>query len=459
MNWRLLTAINAAIALVTVSAVIFDVTTRPRGERSRATVRFNSTNEQKQATDREAKARVEALNDLSQARVDDLGAVPAAELTHLMDRATPDQLAALAFKFNDAPTDARTLGGMGVFFQAWAQLDPKAALSGAFQLQDVTMRKLAATAVINSISPSAAPELIAMLMEHPDKDLLKECKNTFLDPLISSWSSLDPEAASKFMDDLGNTKNSLNHTSRDNIAYNWGTLDPDAALDWVRKQDGKDYLDSSHLYDEVIRGWCFKDIAAASAYVAQHLDDPAADQAAASVAEFMFAKDPEKATDWIAQMPQGSPRSEAESTIATAWTEKDPAAASRWMVTLPADDQNSIASTITSVWMQDDWPEASRWIDTLSGDVRDSALSAAMGRDGASESDSLSLALSIQNEELRRDRIEGVVRNWTYRDAESAEAWVNNSLLSAEEKQHLLSVIAETQKAREEATSEHVIVQ
>ncbi len=129
MNWRLLTAINAAIALVTVTAVIFDLT-RSRGERSHATVRSNPTNEQKQATDREAKARIEALDDLSKARVDDLGAVPAAELTHLMDRATPEQLAALASKFNEAPTDARTLGGMGVFFQAWTELDPHAALIG-----------------------------------------------------------------------------------------------------------------------------------------------------------------------------------------------------------------------------------------------------------------------------------------------------------------------------------------
>src|SRR5213595_511209 len=112
MNWRLLTAINAAIALITVTAVIFSVTRR-QGEHPRAAARSNSTSEQSQAELREAKDRVEALDDLSQARIDDLGAVPASELTHLMNRATPEQLAALALKFNDAPTDARTFGGMG----------------------------------------------------------------------------------------------------------------------------------------------------------------------------------------------------------------------------------------------------------------------------------------------------------------------------------------------------------
>src|SRR5437588_3659254 len=207
MNWRLLTTINAIIALVTVGAVLFDLT-RPRNKQSSSkrqeTFQTNAANNQlEEPADTN---RIKTVDDLANARVDDLGAVPAVELTDLMRGATPEQLAALALKFNDAPTDARTLGGMGVFFQAWTQLDPKAALTGAFQLQDVTMRKLAATTVVYATSPSAAAGLIAMLTEHPDKDLLSECKSTFLDPLIGSWSSLDPEAASKFMDDLGNTK-------------------------------------------------------------------------------------------------------------------------------------------------------------------------------------------------------------------------------------------------------------
>src|SRR5258708_10101781 len=440
MNWRVLTAINAAIALVTVSAVIFAITRR-HGENTRTAVRSNPISSQDQAAEREAKARIEALGDISQARVDDLGAVPAAELTHLMDRATPEQLAALAAKFNDAPTDARTFGGMAVFFQAWTELAPNAAVAGAFQLNDVAMRKLAATAVVNSVSPSAAPELIAYLTEHPDKDLLSECKNKFLDPLITSWSSLDPEAAANFMDSLGDTKNSLKSTARENIAYNWGTLDPDAALEWVRKQGDKDYIDSDPLYDDVIRGWCRANLPEASAYVAQHLDDRNGPAAASSVAAAMFAHDPDQATSWMSNMPNGQPKSDAETAIAQIWPEKDPTAASRWMATLPVNEQSNVVDTITRTWMDNNWPEASRWINNLTGDVRDSALAAAMGRQDATEADSLSLAVSIQSDEMRNDRIEGVVRNWSYRDSDAAEAWVKNGLLSPQEQKHLLTMI------------------
>jgi hypothetical protein len=93
MNWRLITLVNAAIALVAVGAVIFDLT-RPRGDHGHLgavhkTAGSNPTDVPSPINDRQAKARIEALDNLSQARVDDLGSVPASELTHLMDRATP----------------------------------------------------------------------------------------------------------------------------------------------------------------------------------------------------------------------------------------------------------------------------------------------------------------------------------------------------------------------------------
>ena len=460
MNWRLLTAINAAIALITITAVIFGLSRtrpqRPRNARRQTTAAQPGAGEAK-FEDQAARNRVESLTDLSNARVDDLGAVPAAELTHLIDRATPEQLAALAFKFNDAPTDARTFGGMGVFFQAWTQLDPKAALTGAFQLRDVTMRKLAAIAVVNSTSPSAAPELIAMLTQHPDKDLVSECKNTFLGPLIANWSSLDPEAASKFMDEWGNTKNRLNSTARDDIAYNWGTLDPSAALEWVRKQDGKDYLSDASLTDNVIRGWCVNDIGAASNYVVQHLDDPDSRTIASSVAEAMFTHTPEDATSWIGRLPPGDPRGGAESTVARLWAERDPSAAAKWANTLPADEQDNVAGTIASSWVESNWTEASRWIQTLNGSAYDSAAPAAMHREGLTPQEALSFGVAIKNDATRSYEVEEVIRQWSSKEPQAAEIWVKGSSLSAGDKENLLRLISNIQAPPSDTPAEEEV--
>ena len=452
MNWRLVTIINAIIALVAVGAVIFDVA-RPRTDGSpkeppQTTSQSNSANND--AEEWADKIRIESPDDLANARVDDLGAVPAAELTELMGRATPEQLAAMALKYNDAPTDARTFGGMGIFFQAWAQLDPSAALIGAFRINDVAMRKLAARTVVGSVSPSAAPQLIAFLTDHPDKDLTKESKNEFLGTLISSWSLLDPEAASRFVDSLGNTKDGGAYRGREEIAYNWATLDPSAALAWIATQKGATYLS-----DYVIKGWCRKDINAASAYVLQHLNEPAGVQLASSVVTAMFDQGVDDATDWMNHMPAGAPRTEAEMTLASLWAKKDPSSAAKWLATLPANEQTNLVNTIASNWVETNWPEASRWIATLTGDNRDEALVVAVNREGVSRGDSLSLALSIGKEEIRNNVIENVIRNWAATDPNAAQTWVGASPLSNEQRDHLRSVISEMQQNTEQ---ERVII-
>jgi hypothetical protein len=460
MNWRLVTIINAIIALVTIGAVIFD-RARPRTEgspkeRPKTTSQSNSANSQSNSANNEVeeradKIRIESPDDLANASVDDLGAVPAAALTELMARATPEQLAAMALKFNDAPTDARTFGGMGIFFQAWAQLDPNAALTGAFRINDVAMRKLAARTVVNSVSPSAAEELIAFLTDHPDKDLTDESKNEFLGTLLSSWSLLEPEAASRFIDNLGNTKYGLAYRAREDIAYNWATLDPSAALAWAVTHKGGTYL-----ADSVIRGWCRKDINAASDYVLQHLDEPAATQFASSVVNAMFDQGVDGATDWMSHMPAGAPRIEAEMTLASLWAAKDPSSAAKWLATLPASEQTNLVSTIAGNWVKTNWPEASRWIATLTGDNRDEALYVAVNRESVSRGDSLSLALSIGKEEIRNNAIESVIRRWAATDPNAAETWVKASPLPSEQRDQLRSVISEMQQQTAEV--EHVIV-
>lgn len=457
MNWRLVTIINAIIALITVGAVIFDVArSRTAGspkKRLETTSQSNPANSQSNPANNEAEERTDTVHidspdDLENTRVDDLGAVPAAELTEIMFRATPEQLAAMALKFNDAPTDARTFGGMGIFFQAWAQLDPSAALIGAFRINDVAMRELAARTVVNSVSPSAASELIEFLIKNPDKDLLKESKNEFLGTLVSTWSLVDPEAASNFIDGLGDTKNSLAYSSRGNIAYNWSTLDPSAALEWVAKQKGKDFV-GPDLYDSVIRGWCRKDISAASAYVAQHLDDPVTGQTAVSVVAAMFNQNVDEARNWISQMPAGDPRNAAETTMASLWSAKDPSSAANWLATLPVKEQPNLVPAIASNWVETNWPEASRWIATLTGDVRDEALAAAAYREGATQADSLSLAVSIGKDETRNNVIESLIRNWAATDANAAALWVKGSPLSNEQRDHLRSLISEIQQTAE----------
>jgi hypothetical protein len=170
----------------------------------------------------------------------------------------------------------------------------------------------------------------------------------------------------------------------------------------------------------------------------------------------MFDQSVDDTTDWIRQMPAGDPRDEAERIFASLWAEKDPRSAANWLATLPANEQTNVIRTIARNWVETNWPDASRWIATLTGDVRDEALSAAVLREGATEFDSLSTALSIGNEELRNNMVANVIRNWAATDPKAAEGWVTGSPLSSEQREHLRSIISETQQQTAEV--ERVII-
>jgi hypothetical protein len=362
----------------------------------------------------------------------------------------------LALKFNDAPTDARTFGGMGVFFQAWSELDPKAALSGAFQINDIAMRRLAARTVVESISPSAAPELVTFITQHPDKDLATECSTEFLGDLVSRWSHLDPEAASAFIDNLGDTKNNFGPRARASIAYNWATLDPSGALAWVEKQDGKDFVDTADLYDELMQGWGRKDMSAATGYLLQHLDQPYAAVAASDLVTDLLDRNKDEAATWINQLPPGEVRGQAEEALATTWAGIDPAAVAKWSATLPGEEQARLVSTIMDNWRDTNWPEASRWLATLTGDAKDHALNSAVHRDGATPTESLPLALSIGDQETRSYALEYIIRSWAAENVDAADAWLKGSPLSDDDRQKLQSIIAD---ARQQTTEvERILV-
>src|SRR5206468_12430100 len=134
----------------------------------------------------------------------------------------------LAMKFNELPPNVRTAGGIGMFFQAWAELDGKAALLGAFKLKDLELKRMAVDAVVHSVSPGIASELAAYLNENPHKDLA-DVQSRFMDALLERWSGTDPPAAAKFLDRLNDPNSDLVGTAA-KVAFAWGNVDPVGAL-------------------------------------------------------------------------------------------------------------------------------------------------------------------------------------------------------------------------------------
>ncbi len=442
-SWQAATLLNIAILLATITVALvgrFSPTfgrsqARPLKETEAAGSRFHPVQRHGE----------HIPFNIADARLDDFGTIAPAEFYEVLLRASPEELAGLALRFNDLPNNTRTMAGLGMFFQAWAELDGKTALAGAYRIRDVRLRRIAANTVLLSASPSVAPDLAAFLVAYPDKNFTVEVRNDLLDAVISRWADMDPEGAAKFLENMPDADIAIRQSAGSNIAFSWGTLDPNAALQWLERQSDNTEI----LFNSVVNGWSKSDSAAAGAYVIQHLDRPGAFEAASSVLLTMVNEDPNSAAKWLRQLPAGDVSANAQQILASTWAEKDPLAAAQWAEGLDKEDRARAAGTIANIWKNHDWAETQQWLGTISGDFRDAAIAGALTNDyqsRVSPSEALPLALSMMDRQNRNTVVQRVIERWASDEPQAAIQWIQTSVLSREEKEGLLSLEVFTQQ-------------
>ena len=440
MKSRLATTINAAIALVTIIVLVVDLRVR----HGKVSADSKMTQSIRADQGRLGRRRYLSASDISQMRVDKLGEVPPSELLDVLLQATPDEIVTLALKFNQLPNNSQTFSAVGIFFQAWAQIDGRTALKTAFQMRSLIMRRSAAHCVVYSVSPSDCPDLAKYIRDNPNPELLQECRGDYLGTLIQGWSHIDAQEASDFYDNLTDEERRPLVPIAREISFAWATVDPKAAIAWVDKQEARDRDNQSNqepgnLIDYAIQGWYARDAATAATYLAAHANRSDASTAISAVTLLMFDENPEKAAKWLGTISSSDAKLNAENTLAAQWSHKDLSAAVGWFGNLPAAEQKIIVEPIARTWAAKDINEASKWFEGLQGDLHDIAIQSAIGADpNSSPQDSLSLAVSIQDVELRTNLVEGVVQQWMANQPDAARAWIATSSLANEEKQKLL---------------------
>jgi hypothetical protein len=460
MNWRLATSINALIALVTITAVIYGASQLRHWDSQHKTKTAEVTPANSSAPRRSIAT---GMSDITEVRVDKLASVPSPELHEVLWGATPEQIRTLALKFNDLPSDAPTLGAVGVFFKAWTEIDGKAALQGAFQLKNLTLKRTAAAAVVGSISPSACAEIANYLRDHPDIDLLQECRGEYLDPVLERWALVDAAAAAKFFDNLGDGQHALFYETDNKIGRAWATVDPYKALAWADKHTYPTSNDQDVLFSETIAGWSTTDMPAAANYVAQHMDRQGAKEAADAIVAAMLNQDGNggRAVKWLSNLPSSLRKKEVQGNFACVWAKQNPEASAHWVETLPAGEQPAAVGGLMVVWAGDNWSAASKWIDSVSGELRDQAINSAINCCGLPENippaQAMSLALSVRDPELRFDTLKYALSHWAMENREAAVAWVKRSSLSEKQKRAVLSLdMLSPQKSEEDSTANEV---
>lgn len=438
MNWRLITSINAAIALITLTLVVVDL--RAHLDKRSAQSLITESENARSAETIASRHRHRELDDITQMRVDQIGSVSPSELYQILEHATPEQITILARKFDDLSYNAPTHAAAGIFFQAWAELDSRNALKSAVHLKQPRFKFAATDTIVHSVSPWDCPDLVKYFKENADQEMSPGWRDSFLSALIGRWAEIDAPAAAKVLDNFPVEARRLMGSAAKQIAFNWATLDPSSAVAWATQQQQLRVEGADTFLTSAVEGWCEGDIDAGSEYIASHSDQPNVSNGLAVAMMLLFDQSPDKAASWVGSISSPEAKAEATRQLAVRWADKDPLAAARWFSDLADTDQSMSVGGLAATWAELDFKGVSKWIGGLQGDIRDMAIQAAIGNArNASPAESLGLASSMESGEQRTGVIESIVVRWANSEPQAARAWIQSSSLSNEEKEKLFA--------------------
>ncbi len=373
----------------------------------------------------------------AQVSLGNITTVPFQELYGVLSALPPEKLDELAAQLRQLPNDKQTAAKIGTFFNAWAHIDPKAALRAAIAFKSMDAKNTAIAAVIESADVNQAQALAKAIKEWPEGTVGSGQRNNFLASAMTKWAQIAPADAAKFFDSIPTTRRFQYAASA--IAQSWASADPQAALAWAQLHGDGEAV--NYVVNGAVTGWWSKDHAAAEAYALAHLNDPYGRQLASHLANYIYGRDPDRAKQWVSELPDPQARQQSASmlTMQMAWS--DPKGASEWALTLPADVRENSLRQAVHYWAGSDLAAAGEWINGLTGTARDIAASAYTTNIVKNNpAAAAQWAMTISDAKLRDSSLDRIASEWLRKDAPVATAWIQSSPLPSDQKQRLLAL-------------------
>jgi hypothetical protein len=432
--WHFATALLCGIAFGGIIGFSLGRSSHPASAPATAQTSIRNKTEMAETKSRDS---LSVGSEESRVSLGNITTVPFQELYSVLSALPEERLNELAAQLNKLPDDKETSAKIATFFKAWAHIDPKAALRAAVMFKTAEAKTTAIAAVIESADVTQAEALARAIKDWPEGTIGRGQRNNFLASAMTKWAQIAPADVAKFFDSI-QAAGRFNWAAS-TIAQNWATTDPQAALAWAQAHGDADGFNNA--VNGAVCGWWSKDHAAAEAYALTHLSDPSGRQLASHLANYIYSRDAERAKQWAAALPDLQARQQSATmlTMQMAWS--DPKGASEWAVTLPADIRDNSLRQAMHYWAASDPPSAGDWINGLNGDVRDQATSAyAATLTKKSPSLAADWAMTISDTKTRDSSLDRIASEWLRKNAADATRWIQNSALSIEQKQRLLTL-------------------
>ena len=372
----------------------------------------------------------EASNPLSRdnLRVEGFAKIGFAEMEELLTTASPQQRERWAQELGALPDSPLKPIALIALYTAWLDLKPEEALRSLHKFPDLLYRRIAFEAFRSAVPTTLLPQLIDVISE------LSETERRLLLPTyLATLADTDPAATARFIDSHAKLVSGLDAAA---LMAAWARDDVDAARQWL---EGSRFLTESAALRSLVDSWLRKDPSAAQNYVVVHRDNQGIDEAANSVAVYLFKSSPEQTREFIRQFDDRR-ASQIVMHLISSVNDDQVGNLAAWASTLPNSVTEGGLGYALARWSSVDAKEALDWLRAKPVAERESLLVQMIHSQMAPVSrEIVALVYKIRDAQKRDENLSILVQSLTAETGDATEQ-IRALGLSASQTNHLLQL-------------------
>ena len=380
-----------------------------------------------------------------------IATVPFSQLYDILRSASPEQIAAWARELEQLPEGPRRAAAVTSFYKSLIQVEPAAAIRAIHDAQNLGVRDAAIEALLKTAPESIWGDIAEMFLH-----LRKPVNVNSREDVIWRWSTVDPVAASQFIEAHPDQDEKGEDDRLFSLLANWGEIDPAAAKAWLEADVARQTGDAFRAF---VCARASADRAAAIDYAVANAGRANFDEALKDLAYYLFPKNPDDTRALVLRLPPAQARLAVENIMSKTTSiilhapegyQRPPEEAARWVVALPSELWSDGIGAVVNGWMRDDPDEAVSWMNQLPAATRDAAL-ADMCRTSWPEdaAKAVALGMTISDRKLRDEAVGEFARKLGQNRAEALER-LEQLQLSHEQKAYLRKIMPAEVHARKD---------
>jgi hypothetical protein len=279
-----------------------------------------------------------------------------------------------------------------------------------------------------------------------------------LSELIEQWMDLDPAAVARFEEE--HAKGDRSHPVSTGVISNWAELDPKAAREWL---DNRDEWKTPEYRSAFISGWYESDRPAAVSYVLAHASEAEMRDSMGNILRGLYNDAKDEARKFIEALPDDRIRraafraafenimyDEVEDGGEPAFS---PRAVAEWMVEFPPGHWKGRLQEVFK-WSRKPPREMISWIQQQPPEIRDIVAADYTPPWKAPATEVLNAVLEVADPRLRDQLLEGLFKRSYDTPLEDIREAIAKAPLSAEQRAHVLQVMADVDSQPTKAPDE-----